>query len=544
MTKLVLQLALVIIVARLLGWFFPRFLKLPKVLGELVSGMIIGPYALGGISFEILHGPIFHIPPGGELAVTPELYGFAVVASIVLLFFSGLETDLPTFLKFSAKGSVVGLGGVIVSFAFGDLMTVLLMPSVHSVMDPAALFLGTLSTATSVGITARILSEKRKMSSPEGVTILAAAVLDDVLGIVLLAVVVGISKVSTTHGPIPWGHIGVIALKAFGFWIASTVIGIIVAPKLTKGLKRFKSMDMIASISFGIALLLSGLAELAGLAMIIGAYVIGLALSQTDISHEIQKKMHGVYEFFVPVFFSVMGMMVNFEAMKEIWAFGLIFSLVAILGKLIGCGVPAFFAGFNLRGVLRIGCGMLPRGEVTLIVAGIGLSSGAIGHDLFGVSIMTLLVASVVAPPLLIKSFDGGSGYRKKFAASGAQQNIQTIELSFPTPRMSKFILELVLDSFRNEEFFVQQMDLGKDIYHVRKDQLTITVILNDTMLTVNTQPENEQFVRLLMLEEILVLKDFLGGLEGMKSPDMMGAEMLRGMFSSSDNKSLESSEP
>lgn len=538
---LVLQLALVIITAKLLGWAFPKFLKLPKVLGELVSGMIIGPYALGGISLEILNGPIFQIPAGGELSVTPELYGFAVVASIILLFFSGLETDLPTFIKFSAKGSVVGLGGVIVSFVFGDLLTVLLMPNIHSVMDPAALFLGTLCTATSVGITARILSEKKKMSSPEGVTILAAAVLDDVLGIVLLAVVVGISKVSTTHGPIPWGHIGVIALKAFGFWIASTVIGIIVAPRLTKGLKRFKSMDMIASISFGIALLLSGFAELAGLAMIIGAYVIGLALSQTDISHEIQKKLHGVYEFFVPVFFSVMGMMVNFEAMKGIWVFGLIFSFVAILGKMIGCGLPAFFAGFNMRGVFRIGCGMLPRGEVTLIVAGIGLSSGAIGHDLFGVSIMTLLVASIVAPPLLIKSFDGGSGYRKKFAAD-KDHHVQTIELSFPTMRMSRFILELILDSFRNEEFFVKQMDSAKDIYQVRKDELNITVILDDSTLTVNTPPEHEHFVRLLISEEVLVLKDFLGGLEGMKSPDMMGAEILRGMFAaapSTDDDSL-----
>ena len=181
---------------------------------------------------------------------------------------------------------------------------------------------------------------------------------------------------------------------------------------------------------------------------------------------------------------------------------------------------------------------MLPRGEVTLIVAGIGLSSGAIGHDLFGVSIMTLLVASVIAPPLLIKSFDGGSGYRKKFASADKGQNVQSIELSFPTPRMSRFILELVLDSFRNEEFFVQQMDLGKDIYHVRKDELTITVILDDLTLTVNTQPENEQFVKLLMLEDILVLKDFINGLEGMKSPDMMGAEILRGMFSSSSSPS------
>ena len=117
----------------------------------------------------------------------------------------------------------------------------------------------------------------------------------------------------------------------------------------------------------------------------------------------------------------------------------MIFSLIAVIGKLLGCGLPAFAVGFNLRGAMRIGCGMLPRGEVTLIVAGIGLASGAIGHDLFGVSIMTLLVASVVAPPLLIKSFDGKSGYRKKFAASQEQENVQSIELDFPTPRMSRF---------------------------------------------------------------------------------------------------------
>ena len=140
MTILVLQLSLIIISAKFLGWFFPKFLKFPKVLGELVAGMIIGPYALGSIPLDILHGPLFAIPVNGELSVSPELYGFAVVASIVLLFSSGLETDLPTFLKFSAKGSLVGFGGVIVSFVFGDIITVLLLPSVHSFMDPAALF--------------------------------------------------------------------------------------------------------------------------------------------------------------------------------------------------------------------------------------------------------------------------------------------------------------------------------------------------------------------------------------------------------------------
>ncbi|NEP85170.1 MAG: hypothetical protein F6K39_48040 [Okeania sp. SIO3B3] len=163
MTVLVLQLALAVIFARLVGYAFSTWLKQPRVLGELVAGMIIGPYALGSIHLPFLHGPLFPIAQGA-LPVSPQLYGFAMVASVVLLFLSGLETDLPTFLKFSLRGSIIGLGGVVVSFALGDMVAVLFLPGVDSFMDPQALFLGTLSTATSVGITARILSEKRGRS--------------------------------------------------------------------------------------------------------------------------------------------------------------------------------------------------------------------------------------------------------------------------------------------------------------------------------------------------------------------------------------------
>jgi len=529
MTLLVLQLAVIIITSRLIGWAFHRYLKQPKVLGELAAGMLIGPYALGAISIPLLHGPLFHLPES-TLPISPELYGFAVIASIILLFSAGLETDLPTFLRFSVKGSFIGLGGVIASFFLGDMVAVLFLKNVSGFMHPTALFLGTLSTATSVGITARILSERRKMSTPEGVTILAAAVLDDVIGIILLAVVVGVSKVSSSGGEVPWGDIGMIAAKAFGFWLVSTVIGILVAPKLTKGLKRFESMEMIAALAFGLALFLSGLSEMAGLAMIIGAYVIGLSLSQTDIAHDIEETLQGIYRFMVPIFFCIMGMMVNFAAMKGVLLFGCIYTLVAFAGKIFGCGIPALLSGFNLRGALRIGAGMLPRGEVTLIVAGIGLSSGAIGQDMFGVAIMTLLAASVVAPPILIKSFEGGSGYRATLQTDKTE-DLHSIELEFPGIRMADFFRNQLLAGFRHEEFFVHKVDHGKDIYHIRKDEILITLIQDEQQLCINTPPENEAFVRLLMLEEVLDLKDFLRGLESMKSPDMMGADLLMGMF-------------
>lgn len=528
MTLLIVQLAVIVITARLIGWGFNRYLKLPKVLGELSAGMLIGPYALGQFVLPALESPLFPMVEGA-VPVSTELYGFAVVASIVLLFASGLETDLPLFLKFSLKGGIIGLGGAGFSFLLGSLAARLLLPGVHSVLHPTALFLGTLSTATSVGITARILSEKRKLSSPEGVTIMAAAVLDDVIGIILLAVVAGVAKATTAGTDMPWGGIGLIGLKAIGFWLISTVVGILMAPALSRRLKRLDSMPMIAALSFGIALFVAGLSELAGLAMIIGAYVVGLSLSQTDIAGEIQEKLHGFHDFMVPVFFAVMGMLVDFSVLPGVLKFGSIYVLVAVAGKLLGCGIPALLSGFNLRGALRIGAGMLPRGEVTLIIAGVGLTSGAIGSDMFGVAIMTLLAAGIVAPPLLSACFSGGSGYRGELGAAGEAPHL--IDLEFPSRRMADFVTGTVLDSFREAGFFVYPVDRSRSLYSLRQNDIHISLQQQDERIQLATARTHEPMVRLLMLEVLLDLKDFVQSIEGMKSPEMMGADLMIGMF-------------
>jgi len=535
MVKLVLQLALLILATRVVGLIFSRYLKQPKVLGELAAGMIIGPYALGRFVLPLLGESLFPLP-STAIPVSPELYGFAIVASIILLFMAGLETDLPTFLRFSGVGSVVGVGGVVLSFVFGDLSAVIFLGSVDSFFSPAALFLGTLSTATSVGITARILSEKRKMSSPEGVTILAGAVLDDVLGIILLAVVVGIARVEASGGTVAWGRIGLIAVKAFGFWLVCTVLGIILAPKITRTLKWFRSPDAIAGVALGLALLLAGLSEMAGLAMIVGAYVMGLSLSRTDMAHELHRRLRGVYQFLVPLFFGVMGMMVDFAAMRGVLLFGLIYSTAAIMGKLLGCGVPALFMGFNIRGAFRIGAGMLPRGEVTLIIAGIGLSSGAISKDIFGVAIMTLLIASIIAPPLLIRSFSGGSGLRKEKKEKRAEEAVQ-IELKFPSIQIAEFLASRVRQAFRDEEFFVHHLDTEQPIYQIRKENIAITLRRQEANLLLRTNKENEAVMRLILLEEILELKELLDGIQKMKSPDSMSTDLLSGLFGESKDQ-------
>ncbi|MBN2723606.1 MAG: cation:proton antiporter [Deltaproteobacteria bacterium] len=533
MTRLVLQLAVIVIAAKIIGQIFERYLKQPRVLGELATGILIGPYMLGQFSISILNGPLFPIPPGSTLPVSPELYGFAVIASIILLFLAGLETDLSTFLRFAVTGTAVGFGGVIVSFLIGAALTWIFIPGVSSLVHPTALFMGTLATATSVGITARILSEKKKMSSPEGVTILAGAVLDDVVGIVVLAVVVGIVKVEKAGGSLEWGRIGLIAGKAFGFWLLCTVVGILVAPKISKSLKWFKKADAIAGMSLGLALVLAGLSETAGLAMIIGAYITGLSLSRTDIASLIEEKMTGIYDFFVPIFFCVMGMMVNFSAMKGMLVFGLIYTLGAIAGKIFGCGIPALFMGFNLRGAYRIGAGMLPRGEVTLIVAGVGLSTGAIGQDLFGVAIMTLLIASVVAPPVLVSSFSGGDGLKSTLRNAKKDEQI-SFDIDLKNETMAEFMASRIQTAFVNEEFYVHRLHSHwPPLYRIRKEDILINMVVNGTRLEFQTSPGNSQLVKLMVFEEILSMKDLLDSFEDLKTSENMGTELLSGLFGS-----------
>jgi Kef-type K+ transport system membrane component KefB len=288
---------------------------------------------------------------------------------------------------------------------------------------------------------------------------------------------------------------------------------------------------MIAGLSLGLALLLAGLAETVGLAMIIGAYVMGLSLSQTDIADQVRERLHGLYAYLVPIFFAVMGLMVDFQALGPVVVFGLIFSAAAIAGKLIGCGIPALSFGFNLKGAFRIGAGMLPRGEVTLIVAGIGLSSGAIGPDLFGVAVMTLLVSSVIAPPVLIGSFRGGAGHRTAEADAMVADSRQ-VTLQLPSVYAADFVRGRIIEAFRAEEFFVSRIDMNSRIYRIRQDEVNITMVQQDGTITLSTPVEHEQLVRLLLLEELVELKELIGSLQKMGGDtNSLGDDLVGGMF-------------
>ena len=515
MMFLVLQIGVILFAAKL-GGMLATCCRLPSVLGELASGVLIGPYALGGfpIGQGLLKNGIFPLPVDASIPVTPELYGICTIASVILLFLSGLETDLKLFLRYSVAGSFIGVGGVVASFLFGDLCAVYLMPRFlpHfagiGVLHPASLFMGIMCTATSVGITARILSERKAMDSAEGVTIMAGAVIDDVLGIIVLAVgmgIIGTEKAGSSSG-VNWTAIGKIAIQAFGIWLGGTILGIAFARRISWLLKLFRSPVAVATLAFGLSLIVAGLFEAMGLSLIIGAYVMGLALSRTDIRYLIQENLQSVYTFLVPVFFCVMGMMVDCSQIlsRNVLIFGGIFTLLAVFAKIIGCSFPALFCGFNALGSLRIGAGMIPRGEVALIIAGIGLSTGYLTKDVFGIGILMTLVTTIVAPPLLVACFNvKRPGVRNPQAGAGEGTPI-SVRLPNGTP--VAIILRNLVTAFRHEGFFTSLLNPEEDIWRLTKDDIDISCRRGEGEILFECAPKHAGVVETAVQEVIAQL--------------------------------------
>ena len=507
MMILALQLGVILFVAKLSSRLFEK-MHMPGVLGEIFGGILLGPYLLGAISIPSL--PLGLFPLAGEFPISPELYGFCSVAAIVLLFDAGLETDVALFMRYSVAGGLVGIGGVLGSFVLGDLTAVwfshLLFAEPLTFMSPAALFLGVMSTATSVGITARLLSERGKIDSPEGVTILAGAVIDDVLGIILLAVTMGIITASRATGSIDWGHIGVISIKAIGIWLIATIIGLTASHRISVLLKLFRDRRTIAIMALGMGLILAGLFEEAGLAMIIGAYVMGLSLSRTDICHLIREKLEPIAAFLVPVFFVVMGMLVDVRLIMSppILAFGAIYTVIAIVAKVVGCAVPAAVCGFNVRGAMRIGVGMLPRGEVALIVAGIGLAAGAVSKEVFGVGVLMTLATTVIAPPVLLKLLKGDKPGLRKPAPARTEEPLR---FSFPSTDAVEVLSAKLLDVFEDDGFFVHVLDRSAGIYQMRKDDSIVTLRHAGLDVVFDCNDRDRAFVRTAVLEVVSELR-------------------------------------
>ena len=502
MTMFIFQLGIILFAAKISGRLFEKF-RLPGTLGEIFAGILLGPYLLGSIPLSFAGFPEGLFPLSeGLIPVSTELYSVSVLASVMLLFISGLETDLKLLLKYIFSGGIVGIGGVVFTFFPGALAGMYFMDKPF--MSPEVLFLGIMATATSVGVTAMILSKNRYMEAPEGVTVMSAAIIDDVLGIIFLAIAIGFSTVIRAGGSVNWTQIGLISTKAVLIWLGLSALGLLSAGKISIFLKTFRNKNVYGVLAFGMAMFMAGIFEKAGLAMIIGAYVMGLSISKTDISYEIQEAVHPIKELLVPIFFTVMGMLVNISSITSATLlFGLAYGVVALLGKVLGCGIPALFTGFNKKGALRIGVGMMPRGEVVLIIAGIGLSHGFIDQDIYGVGIMMVLMSIIITPPVLNSVLKKpGRGTRTRLT----DKEIESYPIEMTNSEQADMLINSIVDYFDKEGYYITKQVLDYDMYQIRKDNIIFKLVKgsskdNSNRINIISRSENMDFVKELVYE-------------------------------------------
>jgi len=372
------NLLIIIIVARLAAEL-AELIKIPAVLGEIIAGIIIGPSALGLID------PIKNLDVANMVLLLGE------IGVILLLFQVGLEMDLGEMAKVGKPALLVALIGVLVPFAAGFGVA-----SAFGESGEISLFIGAALTATSVGITARVLGDLRALALRESRIVLGAAVADDVLGLIILTVVVKV----VTEGSISVGVVLETIGLAVGFLVITGLLAIYVIPKAFTRIDRVaKSSTTIVAISFALMLAFSLLANQAKLAFIIGAFMAGLAVGRSQQHERIAEGLNPLGHIFIPVFFASIGINADLDAMFQpsVLALATVLTVVAIIGKL----VAGFGIGRSPGDKLLIGIGMTPRGEVGLIFASIGLSKGILDNELYGALLLMVLVTTLITPPLL-----------------------------------------------------------------------------------------------------------------------------------------------
>jgi len=372
-TQLLVELFVMLGGAKLLAEIF-AWLRQPTVVGEILAGVLIGP--------QVLH----LVAPSETSHVLAEL------GVIFLLFNVGLETKPSSIFKVGRTALLVAVLGVVVPMVCGYL---LMMAWDGNKIE--ALFIGTAMVATSVGITARVLADMGLLDSTAARIILGAAVIDDILGLLVLAAVASAAK-----GSVNVAEIATTALLALGFVAAITFLG---APALTRAAPHFRRLRA-GNESFVIAILLCfGLALAAtyiGVAAIIGAFLAGMALAEAvEGNHDVHQQVRGATEFLVPFFLVNIGMQLDLGVFtnRQTLLLALVMTLVAVLTKLVGCGLGAW--GLGLRGAAQVGVGMVPRGEVGIVVAQIGLGVGVITESLFGAVLFMACATTLIAPPLI-----------------------------------------------------------------------------------------------------------------------------------------------
>ncbi len=345
----------------------------PAVLGELLAGILLGGSALGILD------------PNERV-----IRSLADIGVIILLFEIGLHTNLKSLMRVGGAALAVGSAGVVVPFGLGFFVAKLL-----GIDGPAAIICGAALTATSVGISARVLSDLGQLDTDEGRIVLGAAVFDDVIGLIILSVVGAIA----TGSAITFRSVAVTTGAAIGFVVVAVFIASRAIPPVFKLADRLDNAGTLGALGLAFAFLLAWLADMAGSAMIIGAFSAGLVLHTTAQRMQIEKSTTTIAHFFVPIFFAAVGAAVNLRSLSNPAALkiGSALLVVGVIGKFVAGYAPFWFKGQKSL----IGIAMIPRGEVGLIFASMGLATGALDIGMFSAITLMVMGTTFIAPPLL-----------------------------------------------------------------------------------------------------------------------------------------------
>lgn len=405
--------AVMLVAAKLAGEVFER-VRQPAVLGELVAGVLLGNLVIFGFS---------RVEP---LKTNETIAALAELGVIILLFEVGLESDLRQMLEVGWSSLLVATLGVVAPFLLGWAVSAYFLPDAATLTH---IFIGAILCATSVGITARVFRDLGKLATREARIILGAAVIDDVLGLLILAVVSGAIRAAAVGGTLSGVDVGLIAVKSIVFLIASIAIGHLLMPRLLRGAARLETRGVLLTLAISFCLFLAWAAAKAGLAPIVGAFAAGLILDEVHYKpsdERVERDLHDLLQpvstVLVPIFFVLMGLKVDLRlfARVDILGFAAVLTIAAIAGKQI-CALGVVERGVNR---LAVGLGMIPRGEVGLIFAGIGatlmlsspggMNEPVISPATFGAVVIMVIITTLITPPMLKWSLGRKSGTSKR----------------------------------------------------------------------------------------------------------------------------------
>jgi Kef-type K+ transport system membrane component KefB len=381
-----ISLGILLFAAKLMAELFHR-VRLPIVLGEILAGIIVGPFALG--AFPLINGE-----PLVVLDDTVRHVG--EIAAVVILFIAGLEITPKEFLRGGAAAFTIASVGVIVPFFVGFYaFTAFGIEALQSTLIATAL------TATSIAISIQVLTELGRMHSKEARLILGAAIVDDILAIAVLSVVITMVQTGNTQPAI--SDVVLLIMQVLGTFAAILVVSVLVIPRVLHTERLWKSKGSLEGIITAAFFAAAGIAAFLGLSPIVGAFAIGMAVASTRIIKQVHEYVDKLQIIFAPLFFAIIGAQVDLRGVNVnvLFLAGFILA-IAVVTKLIGCGLPSLFFLKDKARSMKVGIGMISRGEVGLIVAGVGISSGALSNDIY-TAVIIMVAATTIITPIWLK---------------------------------------------------------------------------------------------------------------------------------------------